>query len=320
MLRFLLARSGQGILVLWGIVTLLFLIFYALGDPTDYVVGDQADMATRQAIREKYGLDAPLPVQYVRYLGGFARLDLGRSFQSNKPVGELLGSHLQGTAILALAAILLAALLGISLGVVAALKRDTWADRTILAGSLLGVSAPSFFVAAVLAWLFAVVLRPWTGLNITGYFFEEEIFGEGRHIVWANLVLPALALGLRPLAVFVQLTRSSLLEVLSADYIRTARAKGASPVRVIVHHALRNALNPVLTSVTGWLASLLAGAFFVEYMFNWQGLGKLAIDALHGNDFPVILGCAATIGGIFVGINIATDLLYAVLDKRTIRQ
>ncbi|MEL7339611.1 MAG: ABC transporter permease [Bacteroidota bacterium] len=329
---FLLKRIGQGLLVIWGIVSLLFLIFYTLGDPVQYMVGDKADAETRAAISKRFGLDQPLYVQYGKYLnqlsplgfreeadgGGFAfkAPSLGRSYQTNRSVGSLLAERLEGTLILAAAAILLAALLGIGLGVIAALRYGSWVDKSILSFSVLGISAPSFFIGVLVAWIFAVKLRSITGLNVSGHFFEENVFSEGRYIIWQNLLLPALALGIRPLAVFIQLTRSSMLDVLQADYIRTARAKGLSPVRVLLKHALRNALNPVLTSATGWFASLLAGAFFIEYIFDWQGIGKLMIDALNTKDFPVILGSAIFIGAVFVLVSILTDWLYRVLDPR----
>ena len=341
-MRFFLQKIGQGLLIIWGIVTLLFLIFYAAGDPTDYLVGDNTDAATRAAIRAKYGLDQPLPIQYLRYLHGLSPVgvrpaagttgftllplggqdlvlkapDLGNSYQSGRPVSGLIAGRAGGTLILALAAIVFAGLLGIGLGVTAALRRDTWWDRGILSFSVLGISAPSFFIGVLIAWLFAVRLRPWTGLQVSGYMFEENIFAPGQHLVLENLLLPALALGVRPLAVFIQLSRSSMIDVLQTDYVRTAHAKGLSPRRVLLRHALRNALNPVLTAVTGWLASLLAGAFFIEYIFNWQGIGKLTIDALNTQDFPVIIGCALFVGLIFVIISILTDLLYAWLDPR----
>lgn len=341
-MRFVLRRIGQGISVIWGIVTLLFVIFYALGDPTDYLVEDNADADTKAAIRAKYGLDQPLPIQYFQYLNhlspvglieaeakglrmipvgkgrhlGFKKPDLGRSYQTQAPVAGMISGRLGGTLILALTAILFAAILGISLGVIAALRFNTAWDKGILSFSVLGISAPSYFIGVLIAWLFAVLLRSWTGLETSGYMWEENIFTEGRHLVLKNLFLPALALGIRPLAVFIQLTRSAMLDVLSADYIRTARAKGLSPVRVVLQHALRNALNPVLTAITGWLAALLAGAFFIEYIFNWQGIGKLTIDALETHDFPVIIGCALFVGLIFVGVNILTDLLYRYLDPR----
>lgn len=345
MLRFILSRITQGILIIWGIVTLLFVIFYTLGDPVEYLVEEGADEQTKMNIRVKYGLDKPLGVQYLVYLNqlspvgmlsqndapmnphisfwkgekqifGLKRPGMGLSFQTGRPVVDMLSDKMEGTVILALAAMLFAAIFGITLGVIASLKYGTKWDSLILSGSVIGISAPSFFMGVLIAWLFAVLWRDYTGLNATGYIFEENVFSEGRTLVLRNLWLPALALGIRPLAVFIQLTRSSMLDALKADYVRTARAKGLSPFIVLFRHALRNALNPVLTSVTGWLASLLAGAFFIEYIFNWQGIGKLTIDALNTKDFPVIVGAAIFIGCIFVFVSIITDILYAVLDPR----
>ncbi len=345
-MKFLARRLAQGLLVIWGIVTLLFLIFYALGDPTDYLVDEKADAATRQAIQARYGLDQPLYVQYGRYLNQLSPLGwvdttlaresahwriipagperglalkapyLGRSYRTRGRVDEMVGNRLLGTLVLALAAILMAGLLGITLGVVAALHHGKPLDQGILSVSVLGISAPSFFVGVLVAYLFAVKWQNWTHLSVSGFFLEDNLFAPGKHLVLRNLLLPALALGVRPLAIFIQLTRSSLLDVLSLDYVRTAQAKGLASWVVLTRHALRNALNPVLTAVTSWLASLLAGAFFIEYIFNWQGIGKLMIDALTQNDFPVIIGCALTVGSIFVLISILTDWLYAWLDPR----
>ncbi|RMG54503.1 MAG: ABC transporter permease subunit, partial [Bacteroidetes bacterium] len=256
--------------------------------------------------------------QLEEALAAGARLILLDNFdlEGLREAVSLIAGRAGGTLILALTAILFAATLGISLGVFAALRRDSWWDRSILSFSVLGISAPSFFIGVLMAWLFAVRLRPWTGLQVSGYLFEENIFAPGQHLVLKNLLLPTLALGIRPLAVFIQLSRSSMIDVLQTDYIRTAHAKGLAPAIVLARHALRNALNPVLTAVTGWLASLLAGAFFIEYIFNWQGIGKLTIDALNTQDFPVIIGCALFVGLVFVLISIATDLLYAWLDPR----
>ncbi|MEM7656489.1 MAG: ABC transporter permease [Bacteroidota bacterium] len=344
-LTFLLRRALQGLGVIWGIVSLLFVIFYALGDPTAYLVEDNADEATKAAIRAKYGLDQPLFQQYLNYLNDLSPIgtlevaektevshlalwagetglfaikapQLGRSYQTGGAVASMVGSRLFGTALLAVTAIVLAALLGIGLGVIAALNHQTFWDKSILSLSVLGISAPSFFIGVLFAWLFAVYWGDWTGLNMSGFVLEENIFSPGNHWVGKNLLLPALALGIRPLAVFIQLTRSSMIEVWGQDYIRTGRAKGLGPIPLLIRHALRNALNPVMTSVTGWLASLLAGAFFIEYIFGWQGIGKLTIDALNTNDFPVIIACAMTVGLIFVGVSILTDLLYAYLDPR----
>ena len=178
------------------------------------------------------------------------------------------------------------------------------------------MSLPSFFAAILIAWLFAYVLADWTGLNMFGNLFSVDDYGEGEYLDLKNLILPAFTLGIRPLATLTQLTRNSMLEALSQDYIRTARAKGISFKRVVLRHALRNALNPVVTSASGWLASLLAGAVFVEYVFDWKGMGVVIVDALDQYDFPVVMGAILFICVLLVIINILTDLVYGWLDPR----
>ncbi len=339
------SRITRSLGIIWGIVTLLFLIFYALGDPAGFLVEEKADTATRQAVLHKYGLDRPVGVQYLLYLNrllplGWIPLDeiagqphltlfstnngllalkfpvLGTSFVTGQPVDQVIGARLEGTAWLALVALAIAIVLGIPLGVVAAVFPRTWIDRSILGISVLGISAPSFFVGVLVMWFFAVKFQSVSHLPVSGYMFQENIFSNGRHVDFRYLLLPAISLGIRPLAVFVQLTRSAMLDALKEQYVRTARAKGLSRWQVVVFHALRNALTPVATSITGWLASLLAGAFFIEYIFNWPGIGQLTIQALETRDLPVILGCALLVGVIFTVINLFTDLLYKWLDPR----
>ncbi len=348
MAAFLLKRLLSGFLVIWGIVTLLFLIFNVLGNPAESMTDENTDEATRLAIEKAYHLDQPVHIQYLYYLNDLSPLGvldrndpeltaqrygrlfgvggsqflavkapwMRRSFQSNRKVSVMLSEKLPGTAILAVSSILLAILLGIPLGVISALKRGQWADRLVTFITLLGISAPSFFIAVIVIRIFAVNWGSWTGFNVTGYMFEDRVFGEGQWVHWKNLVLPSLALGIRPLSIITQLTRSSMMEVLQMDYVRTAHAKGLHRRVVLFRHSLRNALNPVLTSVSGWFASLLAGAFFIEAIFDWQGLGKLTIDALSAKDYPVILGAAILIGVIFVTINVLVDILYTRLDPR----
>lgn len=348
MLKFIVKKLLGGVLVIWGITTLLFVIFNLLGDPTEAMVGQRSDMGTQEAIRKAYHLDRHWTVQYLYFLNDLSPVslvdekraekdDIGylplvslsdstslslkapylrKSFQTDRKVGSMLLERLPGTAILAVSAMLFATIMGIFLGLLSALKRNSWGDRLITFITLLGISAPSFFVAVVLIRIFAVALGDVTHLNITGYMFEEEVFGSGTVIHWRNLFLPALALGIRPLSIITQLTRASMIEVMSSDFIRTAKAKGLSTRKVIVKHGLRNALNPVVTSISSWFASLLAGAFFIETIFDWQGIGKLTIDALDTKDYPVILGAALFIGVIFVIINLLVDILYTQLDPR----
>ncbi|GGG37636.1 ABC transporter permease [Hymenobacter glacieicola] len=348
MIGFILSRLWQGVLVLIGVALTVFFLFQVLpGDPVALLAGQRSDAATRAAIAADLGLDQPLPAQLAGYLndvsplgvhprdsagvakyGGVQLLPLGsekalvlktpylrRSFQSNKEVLSILLDHFTGTLWLAVAAMLLAAVLGIGLGIVAALKPHSWLDRTLLSTSVLGISVPSFVAAILIAMTFGFYWSSWTGLNLTGQLYETDAF-TGRHLTLKNLLLPAFALGIRPLAVIVQLTRSSMLEVMSQDYIRTARAKGLSGYRTVMGHAVKNALNPVITAVSGWLASLMAGAFFIEYIFNWKGLGTVTLRAVENLDFPIVMGATIFIAALFVVVNIVVDVLYALLDPR----
>jgi peptide/nickel transport system permease protein len=208
-----------------------------------------------------------------------------------------------------------ATVIGVLLGVLAAVKQNTWLDTGSIFASVLGISAPSFFMGIVLAYLFGFVLTGYTGLHMTGSLFAVDPF-TGKELQLKNLVLPAITLGIRPLAIITQLTRSAMLDVLSQDYIRTAYAKGLSKRTVIFKHALRNALNPVITAITGWFAELLAGAFFVEYIFGWKGIGKVTVDALEKLDFPVVMGSVLITATFFILVNILADLLYGLVDPR----
>jgi peptide/nickel transport system permease protein len=211
---------------------------------------------------------------------------------------------------------LIAVLIGVPLGVVAAVKQNTWLDTTAVFSSIVGISAPSFFMGIIIAYLFGFVWSDWTGLHITGSWFDIDVNTGERRLTLQNLILPAFTLGIRPLAIITQLTRSSMLDVLDQDYIRTAYAKGLSKRVVIWKHALRNALNPVITAVTGWFAELLAGAFFIEYIFGWKGIGKVTVDALEKLDFPVVMGSVLISALFFILINILADILYGIVDPR----
>ena len=221
-----------------------------------------------------------------------------------------------GTAVLAVVAIVFAMIVGIAIGILGAVYKDSWFDKCSLFISVLGMSVPSFFAAILMAWLFAFVWGDFTGLEMTGSLVMVDDFGEGSYISLKNLILPAITLGIRPLAVIAELTRSSLIQALSQDYIRTARAKGLSYRRVITRHALKNAMNPVVTAISGWFASLMAGAVFVEYVFDWEGIGAVIVDALEKYDFPVIMGAVLFIAILLVIINIFVDIVYAILDPR----
>jgi peptide/nickel transport system permease protein len=313
-------------------------------------MGQTGDAATQANIRKELYLDQPKWKQFFYYvndvspisihssndikekklkgvfIGGENKPDryqvgikvpyLRKSYQTKKEVGSLLSEALPGTLILAFAAMLIAVLIGIPLGVLAAVKKGSWMDTSSVFASIVGISAPSFFMGIIIAYIFGFLLSDWTGLHINGNWFDvDEITGE-RKWTLHNLILPAFTLGIRPLAIIAQLTRSAMLDVLSQDYIRTAYAKGLGNMKVIWKHALRNALNPVITAVTGWFAELLAGAFFVEYIFGWKGIGKVTVDALEKLDFPVVMGSVLISATFFIIINILADILYGVVDPR----
>ena len=345
MLQLLLKKLLYGVLVLAGVVVIVFFIFQAFADPARLVAGQTGDKKTMDNIRKELYLDQPKWKQFVLYvndvspvsintkkeieekklhgffIGGNTKVGLKvpylrRSYQTKKDVVDVLLEALPGTLMLAFAAMLLATLAGIFLGVLAAVKQNTWLDTSSVFASVIGISAPSFFMAIVIAYLFGIVLHSYTGLPLTGSWFNiDETNGE-RYLTLQNLILPAVTLGIRPLAIITQLTRSSMLDVLNQDYIRTAYAKGLSRNQVVYRHALRNALNPVITAITGWFAELLAGAFFVEYIFGWQGLGKVTVDALEKLDYPVVMGSVLFAATIFVLVNILADVLYGMIDPR----
>lgn len=317
------------------------------------MLGQNEDSEQLAVIKAKYGFDKPIGTQYLYYLNDLSPISfhskseddytfldsrkysavslfsigntttalklpyLRESFtKQGKKVSQVIGETLPNTFVLAIAAITLALIFGLILGVISALKKDTWLDRMIQVISTFGMSIPSFFSAILFAWLFGFVLHKYTNLEMTGSLYELDDFGEKVHIKWKNLILPAIVLGIRPLAVIIQLMRNSLLEVMSQDYIRTARAKGVSEFQVIKNHAVKNALNPVITAISGWFASMLAGAVFVEYIFGWNGLGKEIVNALNTLDLPVIMGSVLIIATLFVMINILVDLIYAWLDPK----
>jgi peptide/nickel transport system permease protein len=241
---------------------------------------------------------------------------LRRSYQSKRPVSEILSEAFVPTMVLATVAMIAATILGLILGIFSALNKDGWFDRISLIISILGMSLPSFFAAILIAWLFAYVLADYTGLSMFGSLYTVDDFGRGEYIDLKNLILPALTLAIRPLAIITELTRSSMLDVMSQDYIRTARAKGLGLYRIVTRHALKNALNPVVTAVSGWFASLMAGAVFVEYIFDWKGVGVVIVDSLEKYDFPVIMGSVLFISVLLIIINIFADLIYGILDPR----
>ncbi len=354
MIGYFLKKLGYGILTLFGVVTVVFFLFTILpGDPARMMLGQNENPEQLAVIKKKYGFDKPVSTQYLYYLNDLSPLSfhsnsnqdytylskdkyqafhlftvgntqvvfkwpyLRESFQKNgKTVTSVIGETLPNTVVLAIAAILIAILIGIFLGIVSAMFKDGWLDKSIQIISTLGMSVPSFFSAIIFAWLFGFLWHQTTGLNMTGSLYEVDDFGEGISMQLKNLILPAIVLGIRPLAVITQLMRNSLLEVMGQDYIRTAKAKGLGVFTVIRKHALKNAMNPVITAISGWFASMLAGAVFVEYIFGWNGLGKEIVDALNTLDLPIIMGAVLVIAMVFILINIVVDILYGWLDPK----
>lgn len=350
MLKFIIRKTLYGLLVLMGVVILVFFLFQGFGDPSRLVMGQTGDSATQSNIRKELYLDQPKWKQFLFYvndvsplsintkeeiekknlkgifIGGDTKPDsyrvglkipyLRKSYQTKKEVSAVLMDALPGTILLAMAAMFIAIIIGIPLGVLAAVKQNTWWDTSSIFASIIGISAPSFFAGIIIAYVFGFVLSSWTGLHITGNWYEIDAVTGEKHLALQNLLLPAITLGIRPLAIITQLTRSAMLDVLDQDYVRTAYAKGLKKRTVIWKHALRNALNPVITAVTGWFAELLAGAFFVEYIFGWQGIGKVTVDALEKLDFPVVMGAVLISATFFIIINIISDILYGIVDPR----
>lgn len=344
MLQFITKKIVYGLLVLVGVVTIVFFLFQGFGDPTRLVLGQTGDSATIQNIRKELALDEPKWKQFLLYVNDVSPIAihsqvertekqlsglfignfgikfpyLRRSYQTKKNVSEVLLDALPRTILLAFAAMFIAVVLGIFLGIIAAVKQNTWMDTSSIFASVLGISAPSFFMGIVLAYIFGFVWSDITGLQLTGSLYDIDAFA-GEQLQLKNLILPAITLGIRPLAIITQLTRSSMLDVLDQDYIRTAYAKGLSKKAVIFKHALRNALNPVITAITGWFAELLAGAFFVEYIFGWNGIGKITVDALEKLDFPIVMGSVLITASFFIVINMLADILYGIVDPRVKR-
>lgn len=329
MLRFLVKRLFSGILVLVSVIVLISSIIYlAPVDPARLTFGQRSDTATVEAKKLALGLDKGLSYQVLSYFRDISPLSMekGRliikapylreSYQTGRLVKDHLKEAIPLTFILALSSFTLALLFGISLGVFSSLSHKTILDDLLLFISTLGISIPSYVSAIILALVFAFLLAPITGLNIQGSLIELNDLGD-EVVVWKNLILPSIALGVRPIAIITQLTRSTMLDVLSKDYIRTARSKGIEKKQLIVSHAMKNAMNPVVTALTGWFASLLAGAFFVERVFSFKGVGDLTITALSNYDIPVLLACILFIALVFIILNILSDLINKLLDPKT---
>ncbi len=355
MLKFILKKIGYGVMVLFGVLTTIFFLFNVLpGDPATVILGQRATKESVEAIHKDLGTDKPITVQYFFYLNDLSPISfhnhkddnnlwylnpkkyswtpiatigesnvmvlkipyLRQSYITKRNVSEIIIDTLPETAVLAFTSIVIASIIGIFLGIVTAIKKNTWLDKSVFTlATIFGMSAPSYLSGLVIMWLFGYILSDYTGLDPSGSLIYVDEW-DGEIIKLKNLILPAITLGLRPLSIVIQLTRSSFLDVLSQDYIRTAKAKGLSTTKIIIKHALKNALNPVVTAISGWFAGLMAGAVFVEKVFDWKGIGNQVVDALSKNDLPVVMGATLIFATIFVLINIIVDIVYGILDPR----
>ena len=305
MIRLLASRLLYTLPVLWLVVSVVFLLIHLVpGDPILAMLGEGAASADLQAARHAYGLDQPIGKQYLHYWNGVLHGRLGQSIRLNQDVGRVIWDRYPYTLRLTIAALLVALLLSIPAGVRSAQRRDRWDDRLLSVVSLFGLSFPNFALGPILILFFAIKL----GLL--------PVSGAGT---WGHLVLPALTMGGALAAILTRMVRTAMLEELSQDYIRTARAKGLSESKVVYKHALRNAMIPVLTVVGLQFGSLLAGAIVTETIFSWPGIGRLTISAISNRDYFLVQGCILAIGLTYIAVNLLTDMLYAVVNPR-IRQ
>ena len=328
--RYIFRRLLQLVPVLLGISLLVFVFLHLIpGDPAVTMLGDRATPDAVEKLRERMWLNEPLPLQYLSFLGSLLTFDLGSSIFTGVPIADEIRLRWPATFELSVVAMLIALLIGIPAGVLAAVKKNSWIDNLTMTGSLLGVSMPVYWLGLLLVYLFAVNLQwlPPSGRtdistafsSVTGFFiFDSIIQGDFNALsdVLAHLVLPAITLSTIPLAIIARITRSAMLEVLSQDYIRTARSKGLKELKVIGKHALKNAMLPVVTIVGLEFGTLLGGAILTETIFSWPGIGSWIYGGILQRDYPVVQGGVVFVAFVFVLINLLVDLSYALLDPR----
>lgn len=308
MIRFVTRRLLYTLPVLWLVVSVVFLMIHLVpGDPVRQMLGEGATNTDVEAARKLYGLDAPLATQYLNYWKGVAKLDLGRSLRLQQPVSKLVAQTYPSTMLLTFAAMLIAVGISIPAGVRSARRRNRWDDRAISLVSLTGLSFPNFALGPVLILFFAIGL---------GLLPVSGTASWTAPSTWGYLILPAITLGGSLAAILTRMVRTSVLEELSQDYIRTARAKGLSENEVVYRHALRNALIPVITVVGLQFGSLLAGAIVTETIFSWKGIGRLTITAIGNRDYYLVQGCILAIGLTYIAVNFLTDVVYTLVDPR----
>lgn len=330
MFNYIIKRLLALIPILIGVAVIVFLIVHLIpGDPAQTMLGERATDQALERLREQMGLNDPLPVQFWRYVKDLLRGDLGRSIMSNNPVSTELAQRFPATLELSFFAIMFAVFVGVPAGIFASINQNSWFDNLSMLIALMGVSMPIFWLGLMFIWLFAVELgwfppssRIGVGLDfspITNLYVIDSIlqfnFAALKDVLH-HLVLPAVALGTIPMAIIARMTRSSMLEVLKKDYIRTAYAKGLKRKIVIFKHALKNAMVPIITVVGLQFGVLLGGAVMTETIFSWPGLGKYLVDAIYARDFPIVQGGILFFAGVFVIVNLIVDLSYALVDPR----
>ena len=347
MIQFISQRFVSGLMSLIFIVVLITgIIYVAPVDPATLSFGQQMSEKALVLKQKELGLDKPIgqqillylndlsplsvytmdsqkleSINYIQVLGGesnslvLKRPYFRESYQTGDRIWGMIRTAMPNTILLALCAIILATILGLVLGMIAALKKDTYLDGFIVGVSTLGYSVPSYVSAIILSLIFGFYLKDWTHLNMQGSLITLNDIGD-EVTQWKNLILPSIALGVRPVAVITQISRNAMLDVLSKPYVLTARAKGMGLISMIRQHVFKNMMNPVVTTISGWFASLLAGAFFVESIFNYNGMGLLTVNALINYDTPLLLGCIVVIAAIFILLNLFVDFIYVYLDPK----
>lgn len=346
-IRSFISKSLQGFIIITSVIFILSFLFFSFinrdGKAVYEMTGQNTDQATIDEIKNAYHLNEPVWKQMLYYANDISFISrypsniphqgikllttsshywilkwpyLGKSFQTDQMVSTTIRQSMPGTIVLALTAIIIASVIGILAGILAARFENSFIDRAIIFLASGGMALPSFFAAILLSWLLGYVLHQVTGLPTWGSLFVIDDYTGAKTLSLKNLVLPAITLGVRPLSVIAQLTRNNLLEIQKMDFIRTAKAKGLTPFRIMTKHTMRNIANPIITAISGWLGGMLAGAVFVEYIFGWQGIGKILVDGLQKLDYPVVMGSVITITCLFVILNMMVDFLYTVVDPR----
>lgn len=302
MLQYLTSRFLSALVVIFGVVCMVFFLIHLVpGDPVEMMLGESAQAADREALRHALGLDQPILTQFGHYVYGLITLDFGQSLYYRQPIVDLLADRIPATFQMALVAMVVAISIAFPLGIIAAVRKGTWWERFAMGFSLIGISIPGFWMGPMLIMVFSL----WLGwFPVSG---KEGV---------ASFVLPAITLGTALAAILARMVRSTLLEVLNEDFVRTARAKGLDEQAVVLRHALRNALLPVITLIGLQLGTLLGGAVITETIFSWPGVGQLTIEAIQRRDYPVVQACVLLISTSYVAVNIFTDIVYAWVDPR----